>query len=94
MNVDRAALLQVINTELEHRITDSLNDSIETMVEENFVDIDRLENVTMASQKKSTLQGLFDLSISRMFESGQLDSCSETRLSSIAYLTLFTDYVI
>lgn len=48
----------------------------------------------VASQKKSALNGLVHISISRMVESVELHCCLETRLSSFVDSAMFMDPVI
>lgn len=54
----------------------------------------QLATDAVALQKTSPLNGLIDISIPRMIESGYLDSCLETQLSSLADSTMFMDSVI
>lgn len=61
-------------------------------VEETFIDAIELATDSMASQK-SPLNGIVDISLSRMLESVQSDSCLETRLSNLADLTMLTNSV-
>lgn len=74
MNVDEAALRELVNAEVEHQVSDCLQDSIATPAQETFMDAIQLPTDSVASQKKSTLTGAINVSIYGMIESERLDT--------------------
>lgn len=60
MNVEKVALREIVNAEVECQVADSLKDMAATAVKETSMDSIRLTTSSIASQKKSTLSGLTD----------------------------------
>lgn len=93
LNGEHATPLELFNEEVEHQLAGHLQDSIATAVRETFMGAKQLTPDAKVSPKKSTLNGLIDVSITRMIESGHLDTYLGTQLSSLADLIMFTDSI-
>lgn len=65
---------------MEPKVDNCLNDPIATVVEEIYVSVIPLAIVYVASKLKLSNNSIFDVRISEVVESGQLDSCLKTRL--------------
>lgn len=78
LNVDQAALREVVRAGVEWWVADPLQNADAIAVEGTLTDAIQLMKDFLAPQKKSALDGLVDFSISLMIESGYLDSYSET----------------
>lgn len=61
MNVEKDALWDIVNTEVKRQAADHFNDSIATDVEEIFMDTIQLATDSLASQKKSTFNGIINV---------------------------------
>lgn len=94
LNIDKAALCNLVNDDVEHQVADCPQDPIVIAIEKTFMEAIKLAAHFVVLQKKSTFNGLFDVSISRVIESGRLDSYVETRLSSIVEYTMFICTII
>lgn len=74
MNVYEAARWDIVSIEVERRITHRHKDSVSPSVQGTIMDAIQVEADSVASQNRSTLTGLFDVSICQILKNGQLDS--------------------
>lgn len=73
MNDDQAGLRDLFNVEVECRLADLLHGSIATAAENTFMDAMQLATDSVVLHKKSTFNGLIDVLISLLIESGHFD---------------------
>lgn len=91
---NEAALLDIVDTEVEPQAVSRPKDSASTALEKTFVNTVRAANDSVASWRRSNLYGPTDVWMCRMIESGQLNFYLKTRLNSFADSVLLTESII
>lgn len=79
---------------MKRQVTGIVDDAMAYPAEEIFTNVIHMVTDSLASEKKSTLDGLIDVSISQIIESGQKNYYLDTWLSSHSDLTMFMSFAI